>query len=156
MIILHSRHSAESKAFVAKFAEDNTVIDWYDNPEGQLQYLLSGQPQPSGFPFVVHQGRGFLHPESPQWVEDEVAGKHLTEQQQLDALTLVPKLTIRRALRAMGQEAELDMILQVPEFRKDWDDAAEIDLSEDMVKDALKQMSIDLDDVKRKILGLGE
>ena len=154
MIILHSRHSAESKAFVAKFAEGNTIISWYDNPDGQLQYLLSGQPQPSGFPFVVHQGRGFANPESPQWVEDEVAGKHLTEQQKLDALTLVPKLTIRRALRAMGQEAELDMILQVPEFKKDWDDAAEIDLSEDMVKDALAQMSIAVDLVKRLILGL--
>ena len=154
MIILHSRQSAESKAFVAKFAEGNTVIDWYDNPDGQLQYLLSGQPQPSGFPFVVHQGRGFANPESPQWVENEIAGKHLTEQQKLDALTLVPKLTIRRALRAMGQEAELDKILAVPEFKKDWDDAAEIDLSEDMVKDALKQMEIDVDQVKRLILGL--
>lgn len=79
MIILHSIHSAESQGFVEEDGEGHTVIDWYGDKNAYNQYLLSGLPQPSEFPFVVDQvsKRGFPNPESIRWVIDELAGKHL-------------------------------------------------------------------------------
>ena len=78
MIILHSIHSEASRAFVAEFGAGQTVIDWYGDKNSYIQYLLSGLPQPGGFPFVVDQvaRKGFVNPESIQWVIDELLEKH--------------------------------------------------------------------------------
>lgn len=155
MIILHSKHSSASKAFVEAYSEGHTVIAWYDNPEAQVQYLLSGQPQPSGFPFVVHQGRGFANPPSPQWVEDEVAGKHLTEQQKLDAFTLVSKLQLYEALETMPEEMQkFQIIMQNEEFATKFGLTVELDLNHPKTKEALAMVQMDVVAIKRKILGL--
>ena len=156
MIILHSEHSEKSRIFVEAYGEGNSVIDWYASSIEQLQYNLSGLPQPSDFPFVVDPviKKGLVDPESMQWAIDEFAGKHLTEQQKLNRMVVIPKLEIRRAMRSLGIENKLGALLTDETFGKDWRDASEIDLSEELVARALILMEIDADAVKREILKL--
>jgi len=76
------------------------------------------------------------------------------ERELLDSISICPKLAIRRAMRALGNEAELDAILASNEmFQKDWQDApGVIDLNDPMVVEALAGASIDMDAIKREIL----
>lgn len=65
------------------------------------------------------------------------------------------KLSIRRALRELGQESVLDTLLTSSEiFSKDWSDAQEIDLNDETTAQALEQAEIDINEVKLKIAGL--
>ena len=76
-------------------------------------------------------------------------------QAELDAMIHLPKLDIRRALRAMGEEDKLNALLNAsPIFKADWTDAQEIDMSDPMVSQALANADIDVDAVKRQILGI--
>ena len=52
------------------------------------------------------------------------------------------KLQIRRALRALNQESLLDSALENEAFRKDWNDAQEIDLEDEVFKQALAAKGI--------------
>ena len=52
-IILHNKYSKESRDFVDKYGEGNTVIDWYDDREAAKEYLKAGNPHPSAFPSLV-------------------------------------------------------------------------------------------------------
>ena len=59
------------------------------------------------------------------------------------------KLDIRRAMRALGTEAQLDALLDAsPMFRADWTDATEIDLADPVLAQALAGASIDVAAVK--------
>ena len=52
--------------------------------------------------------------------------------------TVFAKLEIRRAMRSLGIEEKLDALLSQNEtFRKDWQDAREIDLNDEITKKAL-------------------
>ena len=54
--------------------------------------------------------------------------------------TKFTKLQIRRCLRKHGYEDELDRILSSnAELKKDWDDCLDIDLNDEMVKEAVKK-----------------
>ena len=54
--------------------------------------------------------------------------------------TKFTKLQIRRCLRKHGYEDELDRILSSnAELTKDWDDCLDIDLNDEMVKEAVKK-----------------
>lgn len=54
--------------------------------------------------------------------------------------TKFTKLQIRRCLRKHGYEDELDKILSSnAELKKDWDDCLDIDLNDEMVKEAVKK-----------------
>lgn len=53
------------------------------------------------------------------------------------AKSVFTKLQIRRALRSLGQEAILDTALANEAFRKDWNDAQDIDLEDAVFKQAL-------------------
>ena len=54
--------------------------------------------------------------------------------------TKFTKLQIRRCLRKHGYEDELDRILSSNvELKKDWDDCLDIDLNDEMVKEAVKK-----------------
>jgi len=67
----------------------------------------------------------------------------------------VSKLQIRRAMRALGIESQLDALLESSsEFKADWADAQVIDLSDVVTATALSQASIDLVSVKAKITEL--
>ena len=52
------------------------------------------------------------------------------------------KLQIRRALRALNQESLLDSALENEAFRKDWNDAQEIDLEDEVFKQALAAQGV--------------
>ena len=57
--------------------------------------------------------------------------------------TVFAKLEIRRAMRSLGIEEKLDALLSQNEtFRKDWQDAREIDLNDDITKKALESGGI--------------
>ena len=58
------------------------------------------------------------------------------------AKSVFTKLQIRRALRALGQEAVLDTALANEAFRKDWNDAQDIDLEDDVFRQALAAQGI--------------
>ena len=54
--------------------------------------------------------------------------------------TKFTKLQIRRCLRKHGYEDELDRILSSnAELKKDWDDCLDIDLNDEMVKEAVEK-----------------
>ena len=154
MIILHSKHSAESRAFIAKYAENNLVIDWYGDKQAQLQYRITENPQPSGFPFVVTKGQGFRDPESPQWVKDEIAGKHKTEQQILDGMVVLSKLELYRALKTLDLwKQEVKPLIKGNEaFEDAWGNAVEINTKDPVFEQGFAMTTIDMDTVKRKII----
>ena len=57
--------------------------------------------------------------------------------------TVFAKLEIRRAMRSIGIEDKLDALLSQNEtFRKDWQDAREIDLNDEITKIALESGGI--------------
>ena len=57
--------------------------------------------------------------------------------------TVFAKLEIRRAMRSLGIEQKLDVLLSQNEtFRKDWLDAREIDLNDEITKKALESGGI--------------
>ena len=57
--------------------------------------------------------------------------------------TVFAKLEIRRAMRSLGIEQKLDALLSQNEtFRKDWQDAREIDLNDEITKKALESGGI--------------
>ena len=57
--------------------------------------------------------------------------------------TVFAKLEIRRAMRSIGIEEKLDALLSQNEtFRKDWQDAREIDLNDEITKIALESGGI--------------
>ena len=57
--------------------------------------------------------------------------------------TVFAKLEIRRAMRSLGIEQKLDVLLSQNEtFRKDWQDAREIDLNDEITKKALESGGI--------------
>ena len=57
--------------------------------------------------------------------------------------TVFAKLEIRRAMRSLGIEEKLDALLAQNEtFRKDWQDAREIDLNDEITKIAMESGGI--------------
>ena len=53
--------------------------------------------------------------------------------------TIFTKLQIRRAMRQLCIESQLDNILDNnPQFKKEWDDCIEVDLNDQMIKDAIQ------------------
>lgn len=98
-----------------------------------------------------------------------------TAQEKILAQSNFSKLDIRRAMRAMiisqtriaaavygepdivttvTNEAVLDALLTNETFKKDWQDATEINLDDAMVKQALTGANVDVNAVKLKILEL--
>lgn len=67
--------------------------------------------------------------------------------------SMFSKLQIRRAMRELGIENVLDQILENNEqFKKDWNDAQEIDLQDDMIQSAIQSGLISqsmVDQIKR-------
>lgn len=64
------------------------------------------------------------------------------------------KLQIRRTLRELGKENVLDYLLQNEAFKKDWLDAIEIDLDDELTQQALVQSGIDINEVKLAMVEL--
>lgn len=98
-----------------------------------LQWLANGN-QPEVIPYVA----------PPVETEEERRARICSQ-------SIYRKLEIRRAMRALGQEEILDALLQNEQFRKDWDDATEINLSDPLVVQALSQAAIDVNSIKLKI-----
>lgn len=62
--------------------------------------------------------------------------------------TIYSKLAIRRAMRELGIEAKLDALLNASaQFRADWTDAQEIDLSDPVLLAALQSGSITAEEI---------
>lgn len=91
-----------------------------------------------------------------RWVE--IIDEQLTIEEIKNAAALAKskftKLQIRRALRVLGQEAALDMLLTYETFKKDWADAIEIDLNDTLTKQALTSLNVDVNAVKIAISNL--
>jgi len=70
----------------------------------------------------------------------------------IDGLSVFSKLAIRRAMRVLGIEDKLKILLQNDVFKEDWQDASQIDLNEPLVKTALAQLDVDVDAIKNQII----
>ena len=73
--------------------------------------------------------------------------------------TIFSKLAIRRAMRELGIEAKLDALLASAQFRADWQDAQEIDLTDPVLLTALNAGSITAEEIaaiKRVMNGANE
>lgn len=67
--------------------------------------------------------------------DNEIVEKQIEPVPQREVYT---KLQIRRAMRNLGIENQLDNILQAsPQFRNDWNDAQQIDLNDGMIANAI-------------------
>ena len=98
--------------------------------------------QKDGVPFrnpLLIDGRAVFNPTADQL---RAAGYVETETPARRTVTVFTKLQIRRALRALGQEAVLDSALADEAFRKDWNDAQDIDLEDEVFKRALAAQGI--------------
>jgi len=86
---------------------------------------------------------------------DEIATK--IEADEIASVSIVKKLDIRRAMRKLGIEAKLDALLTNVEFKKDWDDATEINLKDDpMVQAAMVQLDVDVVAIKKEIIRMNK
>ena len=151
--VLYSAHDPASVEFVEANKDDITVaLEWYEDETARTQYLLAGNPQPSGFPFVVYKGRGKQKPESVRWWMDEVDGKHLTTEQKIERMSTVKCLDVLLACEALGIEDKLQALLDGG-YQKYWIAAGgEIDLNHPITQQALASADIDVAAVKAKIL----
>ena len=153
IIILHSENSPLSREYLEKYKTNTIVLDWYnDNVES---YRLAHNPEPSAFPSVCVDGKLWRVSDisqSPDWIRDEFAGKHMTEQEKIDAMSVVDALSILLACEALGIADKLQAILDNG-FEKYWiASGGKIDLNNELTKQALSAGTIDVDAVKRKIL----
>lgn len=95
-----------------------------------------------GVPFrnpLLIGGAAVFNPTAEQLM---AAGYIRTDAPVRKAKSVFTKLQIRRALRALGQEAVLDTALANEAFRKDWNDAQDIDLEDDVFRQALAAQGI--------------
>ena len=103
---------------------------------------------------IITKSHGVI--QTGQWIE--VIDEQLTPEEIKTAAALsknkFTKLQIRRALRVLGQEAALDILLTNDAFRKDWSDAIEIDLNDMLTKQALTSLNVDVNAVKIAISNL--
>ena len=71
--------------------------------------------------------------------------------------TIFKKQEIRRAMRSMGLEAELNAMLESNiMFKNDWLDSESIDLSDDITLMALEASELAVDNIKLKIGGIND
>ena len=105
---------------------------------------------------IITKSHGVL--QNGQWIE--IIDEQLTPDEIKNAAALAKnkftKLQIRRALRVLGQEAALDILLTNEAFKKDWADAIEIDLNDTLTKQALTSLNVDVNAVKIAISNLPE
>jgi hypothetical protein len=96
------------------------------------------------------------HLDNGVWILDD----DCIERQQLDSMTHLPALAIRRAMGniPVGEgtaEDSLDaLFISFPEFEKEWVIAPGniINLSDEAVVQAMSLIDVDIDDIKRQIL----
>ena len=163
-IIIYSGYNEASKDF-AEANKDSVdyVFDWYKDEDKRKFYVMGGNPSPSGFPSVVVDGVIIREPADIADALTKVADKKVSATLSADAQLwtaknasgVFSKLQIRRGLRAMGDEAKLDALLDASaEFKSDWSDASEIDLNDEMTQQALSQSDINIEALKTQILGV--
>jgi hypothetical protein len=93
-----------------------------------------------------------------QWVEvidEQLTAEEINQasiQEQVANLNKCSKLEIRRAMRTLGVEANLDSLLTNEQFAKDWNDAIEIELSDELTLQAITAYNIDVNSVKEQII----
>jgi hypothetical protein len=79
----------------------------------------------------------------------------LTPEQTALARNRFTKQQIRRAMRTLGTEAQLDALLDGSAmFRNDWNDATMIIMNDPVTKQALEAAQFDVDAIKLQIAGL--
>lgn len=71
-------------------------------------------------------------------VEDKIVERERKENQQNKEQTVFTKLQIRRAMRELKMETQLNQIIKSnAKFKADWNDAQEIDLNDEMIQNAI-------------------
>lgn len=85
-----------------------------------------------------------------QIVEKQIVEPEIPEQETSEEKTIFTKLQIRRAMRALNIEDQLDYILaRDGKFQKDWTDALEIDLNDPMIQSVILEGWLSQDTVNR-------
>jgi len=87
----------------------------------------------------------------PYVVLEDIDDVVITPELKNEYLTYSTKLSIRRAMRAMGVESELNVLIANPVFTNEWNDTTSIDFTEALVIQALGSLSVTLDQIKTKI-----
>jgi hypothetical protein len=124
---------SETEYKIVYVYEDGRKQDVSENQDLYQAWLARGN-EPEVVPYVIPV------PRTQEEINAEICKR-----------TVYKKLDIRRAMRDLGLEAVLDAFLQNETFKKDWDDATEIDLSDPMVIQALASASLDVNVIKLKI-----
>ena len=123
--------------------KDGMIIRGYNKPANEAMLLADGYVKYTGTKNIP-----YLAFENGQLVELEEVPL---------MKTVYTKLQIRRAMRKMGLEDTLDSILTANfEFGKDWQDAQEIDLNDNVFKSALTQNELGDEFIQNVITNIEE
>ena len=123
---------------------DNDGLNAYEAPRTTIRggRRILGYSSPSNEEMLLEDGwiryDGDLPLSSLKMLQGVVVEETSAEEAPLP--TKFTKLQIRRCLRKHGYEDELDRILSSnAELKKDWDDCLDIDLNDEMLKEAVKK-----------------
>ena len=123
---------------------DNDGLNAYEAPRTTIRggRRILGYSSPSNEEMLLEDGwiryDGDLPLSSLKMLQGVVVEE--TSAEEVPLPTKFTKLQIRRCLRKHGYEDELDRILSSnAELKKDWDDCLDIDLNDEMLKEAVKK-----------------
>ena len=123
---------------------DNDGLNAYEAPRTTIRggRRILGYSSPSNEEMLLEDGwtryDGDLPLSSLKMLQGVVTED--TSAEEVPLPTKFTKLQIRRCLRKHGYEDELDRILSSnAELKKDWDDCLDIDLNDEMLKEAVKK-----------------
>ena len=78
------------------------------------------------------------------------------ERNKLDSMTVLSKLDLSRALRALGLWQDVKVLIKSSEdFEDDWNNSDSIDTTDPVFQVGFAMTEIDMDEVKKKIIELG-
>lgn len=123
---------------------DNDGLNAYEAPRTTIRggRRILGYSSPSNEEMLLEDGwiryDGDLPLSSLKMLQGAVVEE--TSAEEVPLPTKFTKLQIRRCLRKHGYEDELDRILSSnAELKKDWDDCLDIDLNDEMLKEAVEK-----------------
>lgn len=131
-----------------KMKKDGKIIFGYNAPSNENMLFDDG--------YLKYDGDAPVY--SLNYVDGVIVENDYTFEEAQQQKKTFSKLSIRRALRKMGKQDILDKMLlkRNTQFAKDWIDSTEINLDDDIFKNALKALDINEDLLQEVLKLIGE
>lgn len=131
-----------------KIKKDGKIIFGYNAPSNENMLFDDG--------YLKYDGNAPVY--SLNYVDGIIVENDYALEEAQQQKKTFSKLSIRRALRKMGKQDILDKMLlkRNTQFAKDWIDSTEINLDDDIFKNALKALNINEDLLQEVLKLIGE